>query len=100
MPGSSSTMRMLCMLRTGGRCDGFRRQRQLDDEPCAHGLVFFNANRTMVIFNNPAYDRQAKPSAPSFRREVRQKESLFQFLSDPVPCIGDGELDRVAAGDQ
>ena len=58
---SSSTIRMLDMLNRGR--SGFGSERQLDDEARAYGTVLFDADGTMMIFNDAAYDCEAEAGA-------------------------------------
>ena len=49
----------------------FRDQRQLYDKARAHGTIFLNANRAMVIFYDAADNRKPKPGSAFLCREVR-----------------------------
>src|SRR5579864_5187614 len=99
MPASSSTMRMLYMFGYDGRWRRFWHKRKLYDKTRADRMIFFHANRAMVIFHDPAHDREAEPGTAPFRGEVRQKQLLLQFSRDAVTGIGDRDLNRVAACD-
>src|SRR5580704_5200032 len=100
IPASSSTTRMLCMLGSGGGRCGFRHDRQFDDEAGADRMIFFDADRAVMIFHNAAYDGEAEASAAFFGGEIGQKKFLFQFAGHAVAGVGDGNLDGVAAGDE
>src|ERR1700680_1060285 len=54
--GSSSTMRMLCMLIDGWCNDGVRHNRQFHHEPGADGLILLYTNGAVVVFNDAVYD--------------------------------------------
>src|SRR5579863_2349568 len=62
MVGSSSTIRMLCMVDRGGS-DGVGHNRQLHYEASADGLILFYADRPMMIFNNAVHDGKAQAGA-------------------------------------
>src|SRR5258708_353590 len=100
IPGSSSTMRTLCMLGTCRYGCVLGNHRQLDDEPGSHWLVLFYPDRTMVIFYHPAHNRQTQPSAAFLGRKIRQKKSLLKFPCHAMARIGYGDFDRVAARHQ
>src|SRR5579862_856316 len=100
MPDSSSTIRMLCMLAGEGRGNKFRGDGQLDHKASADRLVLLDANRSAVVFDDATHDGEAKTSYAFLGREIRQEESLFQLLGDPVPGIGDRDFDSVATGHQ
>src|SRR5277367_1918648 len=61
--GSSSTIRMLCMLADGGLDYSFRYDWQLDYESGAHRLILFYTNRPMMVFNNAVHDGKPQPGA-------------------------------------
>src|SRR5258708_6268497 len=97
MPASSSTMKMLCML-DGDRCGRrFGHNRKLDDEARADGMIFFHADRAVMIFHNAAHDGQAESGATLLGGKIRQEKFLFEFASYAVSRVGDSDLDRVAA---
>src|SRR5580692_10431501 len=81
--GSSSTIRMLCMRIDGRHRDCIRNHRQFNHEPSADRLVFFYANRTVVVFDDAVYDGKPKPGAPLLGGEVWQEKTLLQFLRNP-----------------
>src|SRR5690348_9733566 len=97
IPGSSSTMRMLDM-----RCGHVRHalggDGQLNHKACAHWLVLFHANGTVMIFHNPAYDCQAQPGAAFLGREIGHEQALLGLLGDALPGIGNADFDSIAAG--
>src|SRR5580704_14757580 len=100
IPASSSTMRMLSML-DGRRCRrGFKDNRKLYDKARPHGMVFFQADRPMVIFDNAADNRQTEAGAAFLRRKIWQKEFLFELASHAVACIGHADFDGVTARHQ
>src|SRR5579864_6523172 len=70
--GSSSTMRMLCMLIDGGRHDGVRYNRQFNHESRPHGLILFHPNRAVVILNDAIHDGEPQAGAALFGGEVWQ----------------------------
>src|SRR5258707_11279390 len=94
----SSTIRMLCMLSDWRNGDGFRRQRQFHDKPGPYRLVLFYSNRTVVILDDSAHDRESQSCAAFFGGKIRHEEPLFQLLSYPMTGVGDLDLDRVPAG--
>src|SRR6516225_5216465 len=98
MPASSSTTRMLCMLGNQRRMRRFKRQRKFYDKPRANWLIFFDANRPMVIFHDATYNRKPEVGASFLGREIRQKELFLQFTRDIVPCIRNYYLDSITAG--
>src|ERR1700758_4137288 len=99
MPASSSTMRMLYMFGDDGRGRRFRHNREFYDKAGADRMIFFHANRAMMILHNPAHDREAKPGTAPFRGEVRQEQLLLQFSRDAMTGIGNRDFNRVAACD-
>src|SRR6478672_2442485 len=100
MPDSSSTIRMLCMLAGKRRGNEFRGDGQFHYEPGADGLIFLDANGSAMVFDDAADDGQSQSGSPFLGGEVRQKESLFQFLCNAVAGVRNGDLDGVAAGHQ
>src|SRR5215469_7275392 len=98
MPDSSSTMRMLDMFHGNRR--GLRRERQFHDEARSYRLVLLDPDRSTMVLNDSAHNRQTQPGATLLGREVRQKEFFLQFLGDAVPRVGHQNLYRIAAGHQ
>src|SRR5689334_20159313 len=94
---SSSTMSTLSIgdaRRCGRRTCG---QRQFDHEPRAHRMVFFNPNRAVMVFDNPADNRKPQASAPLLRGEVWQEQTLLHLLRDSLSAVGNADLNRVTA---
>src|SRR5580704_17634056 len=100
MPASSSTTRMLCMLRNHRCRGGFGNDRQFDDEAGTDRIVFFHANGAMMIFHDAANDRQDQSRAALLGREIRKEEFPFQFAGDAMSGISDRNLNRGAAGNE
>src|SRR5258706_5031468 len=100
MPVSSSTMRILCMLSRGGGKRGLGNDRQFHDEARSDRLVFLHANRSMMLFDDAAHDRQAQPGSALSRREIRQEELFLQFAGHTMAGICNGDFDSVTAGYQ
>src|SRR5580658_6817137 len=98
--GSSSTIRMLCMLIDGGRGDRIRNHRQFNHKARADGLIFFYANGAVVVFDDTVHDGKSKARAALLGGEVRQEQPLLQLPRNAVASIGDSDLHHVAAGDQ
>src|SRR5580698_10768357 len=98
--GSSSTIRMLCMLIDGGRGDCIRNHRQFNHKARADGLIFFHANGAVVVFDDTVHDGKSEAGAAFLGGEVRQKQPLLQFPRNAVASIGDGDFHHVAASDQ
>src|ERR1700733_224570 len=92
-------MRMLCMLSANGCRHGLNNNRKFNDETRAHGMVFFYADRAMMIFNNAAHDCQAKSSAAFLGGEIWQEEFLLEFSGHAMTSVGDGDFHRIASGD-
>src|SRR5947208_2665331 len=99
MAASSSTMRTLCMrgLPLGGMALLLRGERNFDDEPRAHGEIFFHADGTVVVFDDAAHDSEAEPGAALLCGEIRQEEFFFQFGSDTVSGVSNHHLYGLAA---
>src|SRR5580692_1394166 len=97
MVGSSSTMRMLCMLIDGGCGNGFGHNRQFHHKPGADRLILFYANRAVMIFDDAVYDGKSKTGSAFLGGEVRQEQALLQLASHAVASIGDDDLHHVAA---
>ena len=74
--------------------------RQFHDEARSYRLVFLHANRAVMLFDDAAYDGQAKAGAALSGGEIRQEEFFFQLASHAVAGVGDGDFDGVAAGYQ
>src|ERR1700732_3447062 len=100
MPISSSTMRILCMLRRHGGQGGFENDRKFHNEARSNRLVLLHANRSVMFFDDAAHDRQAEAGPALSSGEIGQKEFLLQFAGHAMSGISDGDLDRVAAGHQ
>src|SRR5580704_156779 len=98
--GSSSTIRMLCMLVDGGFGDGVDDDRQFDHKPGADGLILFHANGPVVIFNNTIHDGKPKSGAALLGGEIRQEEPFFQLPRNAVASVGDGNLHYITASHQ
>src|SRR5579863_6426772 len=98
--GSSSTMRMLCMLVNGGCDDRVQYNRQFHHEPGPDRLILLHANGAVVIFNNAIHDGKAKPCSTLFRREVRQEQALLQLPRNSVAGVGNCDLHHIAARHQ
>src|SRR5579863_6269665 len=94
--GSSSTMRMLCMLVDGSGDDRVRYNRQLHHEASPDRSIFFYANGAVVIFNNAIHDGKAQASASFLGGEVRQEQAFLQFPGNPVAGISHHNLHYVA----
>src|SRR6202044_1481567 len=75
--GSSSTMRILCMLIDSGRGDRIRDHWQFDYKASTYRFVFFHANGTVVVFHDAVDDGQPKSGAAFLGREVGQKKALL-----------------------
>src|ERR1700722_15646720 len=98
--GSSSTMRMLCML-VDGRCgDRIRNYREFNYEARAYGLSLFNTNRAVMVFDNAIYDGKPQAGAALLGGEVWQEQPLLQFTRNPVAGVSDDDLDYVAGDHQ
>src|SRR6202790_3053941 len=98
IPASSSTMRMLCML-GGRRCRSrFENNGKFDDESRTHRLVFFHADRAMVVRYDAAHDGQAQARAALLGGEIGQEKFLFEFAAHAVARVGHGDLNCVACG--
>src|SRR5271157_535468 len=100
IPASSSTMRMLCMLRRGPSGRGFGDDRQFNDEAGADGTVLLHADGAVMVFDDAVHDGQAQPRATFLGREVRQEEFLLEFAGNSVSGIGYGDFNGIAAGHQ
>src|ERR1039458_4079521 len=100
MPDSSSTTRILCMLGRGSGEGGLRNSRQLPDEACADGLILLDANRSMMLLDDPAYDRQSQAGPALSSGKIRKKKFFLQLATHAVPGVCDSDFDRVAAGHQ
>src|SRR6266567_7633341 len=100
IPASSSTMRMLCMLNGDRSRRGFGHYGKLNNEPRADGMVLFHPDRAMMIFHDATDDGQAESGAALFGGEIGQEEFFLELAGHAVACIGDGNLDRVAARHQ
>src|SRR5580692_937490 len=98
--GSSSTMRILCMLVDGGLGDSVCYDWQFDHEPGAGGLILFHANGPVVIFNNTVYDGQPKTGAALLGGEVWEKQPFFQLPRNTVSGVGDGNLHDITTRHQ
>src|SRR3979409_1207928 len=79
IPGSSSTMRTLCMLMGCGYSRVLGNHGQLDDEAASYRMVFFYTDRTMMIFYHAAHNRQTQPCAAFLGRKIWQEKPLFKF---------------------
>src|ERR1700676_4723199 len=99
MVDSSSTIRMLCMMKNRGCCDQFCYDGQLNYESRTGGSVLFYANRAMMIFNNSAHDSQAKSRSPLFCGEVGKEQALFQLSRNAMAGVANHDFDGVAACD-
>src|SRR5580704_11171804 len=100
IPASSSTMRMLCMLRSRRCRRRFGDNGKFYDEARADRIILFHANGAMVIFDDAADDGQSKARAALLGGEIRQKEFFFDFTGNAVASVGNGDLDGVAAPHQ
>src|SRR5580693_976327 len=100
IPASSSTMRMLCMLRGRRRRRGFKNYGEFYDKSRADGIILFHADGAVVIFDDAADDGQAEPGPALLGRKIRQEEFFLELAGYAVARVGDGDLDRVAAGHQ
>src|SRR5205085_6862303 len=100
MPDSSSTMRMFGI---SARCRSAHRfccNRQLNHKTAADRLVFFYANRSMVILNYPAHNSESQPGSTLLRRKIGQEEALLYFLRNSMARVGDDELNGFTARHQ
>src|SRR5580692_8064327 len=75
--GSSSTMRMLCMLVGGGYGDTVRYNWQFDYESSSDWLIFFHANGAVMIFNDAIHNGKPKAGSALLGGEIRQKQPFF-----------------------
>src|SRR5580692_2810513 len=98
--GSSSTMRMLCMMVDEGFGDSVRYDWQFDHEAGADGLILFHANGPVVIFNNTVYDGQPKTGAALLGGEVWEKQPFLQLPCNAVARVGDGNLHHITTRHQ
>src|SRR5579863_2632167 len=98
--GSSSTMRMLCMLVDGGRDNRFGHDWQLNYESRAYGLIFFHTNRAVVIFDYPIHDGESQTGAALLGGEIWHEQTLFQFAGNSVTGVGDSEFNHIAVRKQ
>src|SRR5579863_892296 len=98
--GSSSTMRMLCMLVDGGLSDSVRYDWQFDHKAGTDWPILFHANGAVVIFNNTIHDRKPKTGSALFGGEVWEKQPFFQLPGNAVASVGDSNLHDIAAGHQ
>src|SRR6476660_2358027 len=98
MPDSSSTMRMLCIVANGGDGNYFSGYRQLHHETGSHRLVLLDSNGTMMIIDDSADNSKAQSGSPLLCGEVRQEETLLQFLGNAMPSISDGDFNGFPAG--
>src|SRR5277367_2616080 len=76
--GSSSTMRMLCMMADGGFDDSVQYDWQLDHEPGADRLILFYANGSAMVFDDAVHDGKSQAGAAFLGREIRQEQSFLQ----------------------
>src|ERR1700722_5481594 len=97
MVGSSSTIRMLCMVDRGSS-DRVRHNRQFHHKACAHGLIFFYADRTVMVFDNAVHNCQAQAGTALLGGEVGQEQPLLQFSRDAVAGVGNRDLHHIAGG--
>src|ERR1022692_1154988 len=100
MPVSSSTMRILCMLSRGRGQRGLGNHRQFHDEARSNWPVFFHANGPMMLFDDPAHNRQAEAGSALSRGEIRQKEFFLQLTGHAMASISNDNFNCVAAGHQ
>src|ERR1700733_7725306 len=100
MPVSSSTIRTLCMVNSGGGDHGFGNDRQLYDDTRSDRMVFFYANRSVMFFDDPIHDRQAEAGSALSGGEIRQEKFFLQFASHTVAGVRDCDFDCIAAGHQ
>src|SRR5580700_1358415 len=63
--GTEQRLTTSCLAR-GRRADSLHRDRQFNHKAAAERLVFFHANRTVMVFDDPAYNRQPQPGAAAF----------------------------------
>src|ERR1700686_2082389 len=92
IPASSSTMRMLCML-GGGRCRSwFENNGKFHDESRSHRLVFFHADRAVMIRDNAANDRKPQTRAAFLGGEIGKEKFFFECTGDAVAGVGHGNL--------
>src|SRR5258706_837548 len=100
MTVSSSTIRILCMLSRRGRKSRLGNDRQFHDEARSDRLVFLHANRSMMLFDDAAHDRQAQSGSALSGGEIRQEELFLQLAGHAMAGICDGDFDPVTAGYQ
>src|SRR5260370_15157326 len=98
MPVSSSTMRILGMLGTGGGRHIVRNNRKLNNEACSQRLVFFYPNRPVMFFDHAADDCKTEAGSAFSGGKIRQKQFLFQLTGEAVTGVGNRNLHGVAAG--
>src|SRR5579862_5464603 len=98
--GSSSTMRILCMLVYGRRSNRFGDDWQLNYKSSADRLIFLHTNRSVMIFDNTVHNRKSQAGAAFLGREVGQEQTFFQLASHSVAGISDGNLNHIAVGHQ
>src|ERR1700730_7604366 len=92
IPSSSSTMRTLCMVegRRGRR--GFRNHRKFNNKTGAHRVVLLYADRTVMIFYDPANNCQTESGAAFLGGKIWQEEFFFKFPGHAVARVSDGDL--------
>src|SRR5258708_30609826 len=100
MADSSSTIRALGIGGGRGGRHPVSGDRQLDNEPRSHRLVFFDANVSVVILDDSAYDRQGQTGSTRLGREIGQEQTLLGLAGNAGPAVGDADFDRIATGDQ
>src|SRR5579864_2475042 len=100
IPASSSTMRTLGMLSGCGYGAGLRNDRQLDNEARTNRLVLFDANGSVMVFDDTAHNGQSQAGAAFLGGKVGKKQLLLQFSGYAMSAIGDRDLNGVSSGDQ
>src|SRR5580693_2955991 len=98
MPVSSSTMRILCMLRRGGGQRRLGNDRQLYDEARSNRLVLLYTNGSVMFFDDTAHDGQAKASSALSGGKIRQKKFFLQLSRYTVASVSDCYFNRIPAG--
>src|ERR1700674_1622250 len=83
--GSGSWLKNALACRRSADC--FNRYGQLDNEAAANRLIFFDADRTMMVFHNSAHNRQAQSGAALLGREVRQEQAFLNVARNPLPGV-------------
>src|ERR1700722_18442841 len=100
MPVSSSTIRILCMLRRHRHQRRLWNYRQLYDKARSHGLIFLHADRSVMLFDDAAHDCETEAGSALSRGEIRQEKFFLQLAGYAMAGICDGDFDGVATGHQ